>query len=462
MISLWMEQVAQYPVRSSLQQNLDVDVVIIGAGFTGLWTAYYLKQAQPSLSIAILEAKQVGYGASGRNGGWLMGEIAGADDLLRPLSKEDRLASHHLIHDIPDEVARVCKQENIQCDLRKGGVLYCASRYPEQVARIHEQLAQHKQDDYSDDDFIWLDAEALKQQLNMNKAKGALYSPHVATIQPAKLVKGLAEVLEQKGVMIYENTQVKNWQSGQVTTDNHRVNAQWVVPAVEAYGSLLKPMDKYQLAVHSMIIATEPLSEDVWQSIGLDKGQAFSESSRLVSYGQRSADNRLVFGARGGYNFGGRLRPDETLSEKEMAVRLYLMQECFPQLKGVKITHAWGGNLALPRRFHPHMLCDRKKRIALSGGYVGEGVGATNLAGRTLADLILNKDTLHTRQPWVLNDKPLSALRKWEPEPLRWITYKATNLMLIYEDKVLADLNSPKWKRKLVSKLCDILESVLS
>jgi len=464
MISLWMEQVSHLTVRPSLQQDINVDVVIVGAGFTGMWTAYYLNQAQPDLSIAIVEAKQVGYGASGRNGGWLMGEIAGADGLLKSLTREQRIASHHLIHDIPDEVARVCERENIECDLRKGGGLYCAARYPEQKQWLQDQLAQHKQDDYAPEDFVWLDKDQLNQQLQMPKAVGGIFTPHIATIHPAKLAKGLATCLENKGVKIYENSPVTHWQSGQVTTDQAKISAKWVVPAVEAYGSQLKPVDKYQLAVHSLIIATEPLPQAIWDQIGLAKGQAFSESSRLVSYGQRTVDERLVFGARGGYNFGGRLRKDEPLNDDEMAVRLHLMYECFPILKekAVKITHSWGGNLSLPRRFHPHMFCDRQNNIAMSGGYVGEGVGATNLAGRTLADLILDKDTLNTQQPWVMNNQGMRALKKWEPEPIRWLTYKTLNKALIYEDKVLADASSPKWKRKAIVKLCDLLDAIMS
>ena len=464
MISLWMEQVSHLPVRPSLQQDISVDVVIVGAGFTGMWTAYYLQKAQPDLTIAIVEAKQVGYGASGRNGGWLMGEIAGADGLLAKLTREQRMASHDLIHDIPDEVARVCAQENIECDLRKGGGLYCAARYPEQQQWLQAQLAQHKKDDYQPEDFVWLDKAQLNKQLKMPKAVGALFTPHIATIHPAKLAKGLATCLQNKGVQIFENSPVTHWQSGHVSTDQAKIKAKWVVPAVEAYGSQLKPMDKYQLAVHSLIIATEPLSQAIWDQIGLEKGQAFSESSRLVSYGQRTLDDRLVFGARGGYNFAGRLRKDEPLNEAEMAVRLHLMHECFPILKqkAVKISHSWGGNLALPRRFHPHMLCDRENKIAFSGGYVGEGVGATNLAGRTLADLILNKDTLHTQQPWVMNNQPMKALKKWEPEPIRWLTYKALNRALIYEDKVLADTRSPKWKRKAIVVVCDLLDAIMS
>lgn len=463
MISLWMEQVSRTS-RPALQQNINVDVVIVGAGFTGLWTAYYLNQTQPDLNIAIVEAKHVGFGASGRNGGWLMGEVAGADELLKHYNKEQRQKSHQLIHDIPDEVARICVQENIQCDLKKGGVLYCAARYPEQQQWLQKELTAYKNNDYSEQDFTWLNKKQLDQQLKMPKAQGAIFSPHVATIQPAKLVLGLAQCLENKGVKIYENSPVIQWQNGEVNTPNGNITTKWIVPAVEAYGSQLKPIDKYQLAVYSLMIATEPLSKEIWDQIGLEKGQAFSESSRLISYGQRTTDNRLVFGARGGYKFGGCLRHDFTHTQEEMALRLNLLHECFPVLKAhnIKVTHSWGGNLALPRRFHPHMLCDRKQGIALAGGYLGEGVGAANLAGRTLSDLILNKQSMHTQQPWVKNNQSLNALKKWEPEPIRWLTYKTLNKMLIYEDKLLTDLTSPKWKRKCVVAICNVLNAITS
>ena len=463
MISLWMDQVAHEPIRKPLSQDLDVDVVIVGAGFTGLWSAYYLKQARPDLSIVILEAEQVGYGASGRNGGWLMGELAGADSLLQSVSPEQRDLSHKLIHDIPDEVARVINQESIQCDYEKGGVLYCAARYPEQRENLKQQLQFAKELGYSHHDFQWLEKPELDQQLKMHQSQGALFSPHCATIHPAKLAKGLARSLDKKGVRIVENTKVTQWQYGQVKTEHHMVKAKWVVSAVEAYATQFKPIHRYQLAVNSLIIATEPLSDEIWQQIGLENGQAFSEASRLISYGQRTKDNRLVFGARGGYRFAGRLRVDKPLTKKELNLRVDLMQQCFPILKqkNIQVTHAWGGNLGLARNFHPHMLCDVKNGFAMAGGYGGEGVGATNLAGRTLKDLILQKDTVLTQQPWVMR-KPFTQLKKWEPEPIRWLTYKALNIVQEYEDKVLSDKNPARWKRKAIKVLSDWLEALTS
>ena len=378
-ISLWMDQLDEsIEPRPALSQDLEVDVCIIGAGYTGLWTAYYLKQQAPHLNIAIIEAKFAGFGASGRNGGWLMGNMLGDDRLLATLSPQQRRDSIDLLHDIPDEARRVLDREGIDCDYRKGGVLYCAARYPEQEKSLRSWLDDLYRQGMTHDDYRWLRPEELEGQLRMSNAYGAIFSPHTATIQPAKLARGLARAVERLGVPIYENTPATDWSPGLVRTPLASIRSHWVVPAVEGYAASLPPLGKHQLPVQSLLVATEPLADSVWDEIGLKEGQAFSENSRQVTYGQRTRDNRLMFGARGGYRFGGRLREDFSLTEAEVELRRYLFSELFPQLKNVRITHSWGGNLGMARRFRPHMLCDRQRGIALAGGYGGEGVGATN------------------------------------------------------------------------------------
>ena len=458
-ISLWMDQLDEpLTPRPALAGSIEVDVAIIGAGYTGLWTAYYLKQHEPALRIAVVEAEIAGFGASGRNGGWLMGNILGEDRLLGGLPAEQRQAGYDLLHGIPDEVGRVIAREGIDCDYRKGGVLYCAARYPEQLPRVQAQLQALRHEGLGEQDYCWLSADELASQLRLHNAYGGLYTPHCATIQPAKLVRGLAACVERLGVQIFEGSQVLDWQPGRVRTAAGEVRAQWVVPAVEGYAGSLPPLGRHQLPVQSLIVATEPLSEDIWADIGLAHGQAFSESSRQVTYGQRSRDNRLVFGARGGYRFGGSLRTDFNLTEEERGLRRYLFSELFPQLRDVRITHAWGGNLGMGRRFQPHMLRDSTQRIALSGGYGGEGVGASNLGGRTLADLILGRETVLLEQPWVKRDSRIDQLARWEPEPLRWLGYNAIIRSFVHEDQVLADPHTPPWRRRLAQWLAGFME----
>lgn len=462
-VSLWMDQLDEpLQPRASLSQDLEVDVAIIGAGYTGLWTAYYLKRQAPHLNIAILEAQIAGFGASGRNGGWLMGNLLGEDRLLSDVPTAARAEAFELLHGIPDEVARVCEQEGIDCDLRKGGVLYCAARYPEQEKRLREHLASYRSLGLSEADYRWLTPQALGDQLKVAHAYGALYSPHCATIQPAKLVRGLARAVERLGVKLYEQSPVTHWQPGELRTASAKVRAHWVVPAVEGYASDLPPLGKHHVAAQSLMVATEPLPAQAWARIGLASGQAFSENSRQVTYGQRTCDNRLVFGARGGYRFGGRLRQNFDLTPNERALRQRLFSELFPSLHNVRLTHAWGGNLGVARRFQPHMLADRTQQVALSGGYGGEGVGASNLGGRTLADLMLGCDTPLTRQPWVLHDRALSSLPRWEPEPLRWLGYNAIIRSFVLEDQLLANPATPPWRRRLAEGLAGGMEHLMN
>jgi len=461
-ISLWMDQLDEpLQARGALERDLDVDVAIIGAGYTGLWTAYYLKRQAPELNIAIIEAQTAGFGASGRNGGWLMGNLLGEDRLLAGSSPEQRRASFDLLHSIPDEVEIVLEREGIACDYRKGGALYCAARYQEQQDSLRQYLDKLYRQGLNESDYRWLSPEQLAQQIRVAKPYGGIYAPHVATLHPAKLVRGLARTVERMGVKIYENSPVTQWQSGSLRTAKASVRSRWVVPAVEGYSVTLPPLGRYQLPVQSLIVATEPLSAATWDEIGLSRGQAFSESSRQVTYGQRTADNRLIFGARGGYQFAGKLRHDFDLTRSEIELRRYLFGELFPQLKNVQITHGWGGNLGMSRHFKPHMLCDRASGIALSGGYGGEGVGASNLGGRTLADLILGRDTELVHQPWVIPQGGLDALRAWEPEPCRWLGYNAIIRSFVHEDQILANPATAPWRRKLASGVAGFMEGFM-
>ncbi len=402
-ISLWMDQLDEpLCARPALRQDLDLDVCIIGAGYTGLWTAYYLKRQAPQLNIAVIEANIAGFGASGRNGGWLMGNLLGEDRLLATLSPQQRRESIDLLHGIPDEVHDVLLREGIACDYRKGGVLYCAARYPEQERNLRAWLDDLYRQGMNEDDYRWLRPEQLDAQLKVSNPYGALYSPHVATIQPARLVRGLARTVEAMGVPIYENTPAIDWQTGEVRTPLARIRSHWVVPAVEGYAASLPPLGRHQLPVQSLLVATEPLPESTWEQIGLGQGQAFSENSRQVTYGQRSADNRLVFGARGGYRFGGRLREDFTLTTDEVELRRYLFGELFPQLKHVRITHSW-----------------------------------------------------------VHDNRPLSSPASWPPEPCRWLGYNAIIQSFVHEDRTLANPASAPWRRRLASGLADFMEGFM-
>ena len=251
-ISLWMDRLDDpLQARPSLQAQVRADVAIIGAGYTGLWTAYYLKRQAPQLRVVIVEAETAGFGASGRNGGWLMGNLLGEERLLAGLPPAARKASFDLLHGMPDEVARVSEHEGIDCDLRKGGVLYCAARYPEQQVRLRGYLEALRALGLGEDDYRWLAPRELAEQLRVANAYGALYSPHCATIDPAKLVRGLARCVEALGVELYERSPVLDWRPGRVRTAQGGVRADWVVPAIEGYAASLPPLGRHQLPAQS-------------------------------------------------------------------------------------------------------------------------------------------------------------------------------------------------------------------
>lgn len=461
--SLWLSQLSDLSIRPGLTANHEVDVAIIGAGFTGLWTAYYLKKKSPELRVAIIEADIAGFGASGRNGGWLIGELSEQDSYLEDLWPPDKDRARSLLHSIPNEAQRVITEEDIACDFKLGGMLYVAARYPEQKHFLQAHERELRKKGYTDADFKWLDEQQTSERIGMANASGALYSPHCARIQPAKLVTGLAAVCEQLGVEIFEQSPAIEWGDGKVILENGRhLSCQWVVPALEAYGVSIQKAPfswmRYQRPVQSAIIATEPLSDALWEEMGLRNGEVFSDFSRIVTYGQRSADNRLVFGARGSYLFGAALKHDTSLSEPEIEFRRNLLQTLFPQLEGVKVTHAWGGNLAISRKFRPHMLLNREHGFALSAAYGGEGVGATNLAGRTLSDLILGIDSTETQMPWVDHTGTFSSSKRWEREPLPWLGYRALTTISLYEDQLLSAGKAGTVRRKLADTAYRLLE----
>jgi glycine/D-amino acid oxidase-like deaminating enzyme len=236
-------------------------------------------------------------------------------------------------------------------------------------------------------------------------------------IHPARLVRGLAEAVERLGVTIYEQTPVTSIDDGVVRTPHGRVRADIVVRATEGYTPSIEGFRRAIAPVYSLMLATEPLPAEAWEQIGLRRRQSFTDHRHLIIYGQRTADDRLAFGGRGApYHFGSAIKPE---FDREPAVHAELkrvLTELFPVLGDVRVSHTWGGALGVPRDWFASVTIDRERRLATAGGYVGDGVGAANLAGRTLADLLLDRRTELTALPWVGHRSPV-----WEPEPARWL-----------------------------------------
>jgi len=423
-ISLWWDTLGtEVPQRPSLSGDLDVDVAIVGGGFTGLWTARSLLEVDPTLRIVIIEAEVCGFGASGRNGGWASALFAAHDArIAREDGVEAARAMRAAMNQSIDEIERAADADGISCDFAKGGTVVLA-RSAAQASRATDEVAEARSLGFGTDELRWLDAAEATAMVGATSVLGATFTPHCAAVQPAALAVGLARALEPRGVRIVEGTSATAIIPGspvsrpRVTTDHGTVTADVVVRATEAWTSQLADSAREVIPVYSLMIATEPLPDEVFAQIGLVDRQTFSDHRHLVIYGQRTADNRIAFGGRGApYHFGSTIEPSFDRDAKVFADLQATLVDLFPVLADARITHSWGGPLGIPRDWYSSVGLDRTTGLAWAGGYVGDGVTTTNLAGRTLADLITDADSDLTRLPWVNHHS-----KTWEPEPLRWI-----------------------------------------
>jgi glycine/D-amino acid oxidase-like deaminating enzyme len=394
----------------------------VGAGYTGLWTAYYLSRADPTLRIAVLEAEVAGFGASGRNGGWCSALFPTPwRRLVADSSAGEAMRLYRAMTGTVVEIGRVASAEGIDAQYRRGGTVTLA-RSAAQLSRLQEEVRVAHGRGLSEHDLRVLGTEEARRHLAASEVAGGTFTPHCAALHPARLVRGLARAVEARGVAVFERTPVTEIRSGAAVTEAGTVRAEVVVRATEGYTPALPGARRAIAPVYSLMVATEPLPEPVWESIGLTDRPTFSDGRHVIIYGQRTADGRLAFGGRGApYHFGSRVHPSQDLEPRVFATLRDTLRDLLPQLPaGLAFTHAWGGPLGIARDWAASVGLDRRSGLAWAGGYVGDGVGTSNLAGRTLADLILQRDSDLITLPWVDHRS-----RAWEPEPLRWLGINA-------------------------------------
>jgi glycine/D-amino acid oxidase-like deaminating enzyme len=418
-ISFWYAQDGIPAPREPLPGDAHADVCIVGGGFTGLWTAYYLKKAVPFLNIAVLEAAFCGYGASGRNGGWLYNGVAGRDRYARLHGHEAAVRLQQAMNDTVDEVVRAAAEEKIEADIHQGGVLEVAYT-PAQLARLKDfhtvEIA------FGETDRTLQGARETAERIRVQGAVGSTWTPHGARLHPVKLVKGLAAVVEALGVRIHESTPVTEIRPKHAVTPYGTVRAPYILRCTEGFTAGIKGARRTWLPMNSSMIATEPLPAHIWDTIGWEGREALGDMAHAYMYAQRTADGRIALGGRGvPYRYGSKTDNDgRTQAATVQALREILIR-FFPATTGVRIEHAWSGVLGVPRDWCATVTLDRSTGLGWAGGYVGSGVATTNLAARTLRDLIQQDAgqqgaTELTRLPWVNH-----RVRKWEPEPLRWL-----------------------------------------
>lgn len=401
--------------RGPLPGSRDADVCIVGAGYTGLWTAYYLKRANPSLRIVVLDARFAGYGASGRNGGWLSGLVPGdRERMARQYGRDGVIAWQRALNDSVDEVIDVAAQEGIDAGIVKGGNLEVA-RNRAQGRRLAAAVDAERRWQVAGVEM--LTKEEAAQRIALDGVTAAYFSPHCARIQPAQLVRGLADAVERLGVVIYERSPVTEIAAGRATTPWGAVSAPVVLRATEGFTAGLPGLKRRWLPMNSSMIATEPVPESVWAEIGWEGRETLGDTAHGFFYAQRTVDNRIAIGGRSvPYRFGSRTDRDGKVPDRTIKNLTATLHSILPQAAHVPVAHGWCGVLAVPRDWEASVDFDPATGLGWAGGYVGHGVTATNLAGRTLTDLVLRRESPLTRLPWVGHRS-----RNWEPEPLRWI-----------------------------------------
>jgi len=450
--SFWLETSGDdLTPRPGLDGSIDVDVAILGAGFSGLWTAYYLLRHEPSLRVAVVEREIAGFGASGRNGGWCSAGFPLSAAMLE--QRFGRAAARDLqcaLYDTVDEVGRVVAREGIDAQYRKGGKLLVARGHHHLAALEHEYATLERQGLSSH--YQLLDATHTAERIHVSGAVASLFNPDCAVIHPGRLVRGLARAVERRRGAIYEGTAVTDIVEGArplLRTPRGDVRARTIVLAGEAYLTGLPALHRQLLPVYSLIILTEPLSAEQWADIGWDGHECVASPRYTVDYLSRTADGRILFGGRGApYHFGSRIVDAYDRHEATHAILRDALVQWFPTLKGVRVTHAWGGALGMPRDWMPTMSYDARRGVATARGYTGQGVATTNLSGRVLAQLIT-----HTASPLLELPTVNHVSRQWELEPLRWLGVRYVQRGLMRADAMAERSGRPPTGRTLPERL---------
>jgi glycine/D-amino acid oxidase-like deaminating enzyme len=447
--SLWHHTAGEsFRARAPLPGDIDVDVAIVGAGYTGLWTAYYLHRIDPSLRIAMVERKIAGFGASGRNGGWCSALFPPASSgIARRHGPDAAVAMRRAMHEAVVEVGRVAEAEGLDIHYARGGTISLA-RNQAQLARAREEVEQERRVTGAVEELELLSKEEAEGLVRATGVLGGNYTPHCAAIHPLRLVRGLASRVEALGVSIFERTTASEIKPGAVVTEHGTVHAEIVVRATEGYTPSLRGQRRRVIPLYSLMIATEPLSAEAWDEIGLRRRETFADLRHMRIYGQRTADDRFAFGGRGApYHFGSRTRPSFDRNRRVHSALREVLVDLFPPVADFEVTHEWGGALAIPRDWHASVGLDRRSGLAWAGGYVGDGVATTNLAGRTLAQLITSQENGLTRLPWVGHSS-----RSWEPEPLRWLGVNAGRLLMTSADRTEERTGKPAKRAKAFAR----------
>lgn len=430
--SLWLDTLGEPIVpHPPVRGGIDCDVAVVGGGFVGLWTAYSLVRADPALRVVLVEAEIAGYGAAGRNAGFVSAGIAGEAGVYRRRGGDDGvIRAERAMIDAIDEVGRVVAEEGIDCGWVKGGSLRIATSRP-QLERIRAGLEARRARGIGEEDMRLLGPDEIAARVRIAGVLGGAFTPHCARVHPGRLVRGLAQACARRGVRIHERSPARGIAGRRVTCDGGTVRAEMVVQATESYTVRLPGQRRAFLPMYSHMLATEPLSTATWEQIGWSGCETVADQHHLFAYAQPTVDGRIAIGGRcAPYRAGSVIREADELRPAIHARLEHELRRWFPAAADAAITHRWGGPFAVPRDWSMAIECDRAAGIARAGGLSGHGVVASNICGRTLADLIRGEATDLTTLPWVGHASP-----RWEPEPARVVATRAIAAVLDSADR---------------------------
>lgn len=429
--SFWLGS-QDYTPGEPLTKDIEVDVAIIGGGFTGLSTAYHLKAIEPDMKIALLESQVIGFGASGRNGGFNM-TLFGLTISFTALrfgknrAKEAHLYMEHAVDTLRDLVGDL----DIDCDYEHPGFLRVATSEKYKKRILHEIELVHS---LGISGIEWIDKNRVQEEVKSPLYLGAWWEPRCGLVNPAKLAWGWKDIITSRGVEVFEESPVseiaREGKKIRIHTPGGQVLADKVVLATNAYSHQILQTKSKQVPIWTYIVLTEPLSDSHFSQIGWQNRQGIEDARNLVHYYRLTADNRLLMGGRDvSIAYGEDMDHDynqNVFSQLEEDVRTI-----FPPLRDLQFTHRWGGPVSITLDMAPAMGYLGDKQIVYSLGCLGHGVSITHLNGKTAADLILERKTDLT-EVFFVNRRTIP----WPPEPIRNLISRAILSYMHLEDRI--------------------------
>ncbi|MFD4396214.1 NAD(P)/FAD-dependent oxidoreductase [Kitasatospora sp. NPDC058397] len=428
----WLEDPGRPAALPALVGDTTCDLLVVGGGYSGLWTALIAKERDPSLDVVLVEGNEVGWAASGRNGGFCAASLThgfgnGLQRWPAELAQLERLGAANL-----DGIEATLKRYGIDAEWERTGEIDVATQ-PHQVEELHEIAEAVARYGF---DITVLDADELRAEVDSPTFLGGLWDKEgVAMVHPAKLAWGLRDACLGQGVRIFEHTRatdLREYGSGMaVRTPYGRVFARRVALGTNVFPSLVKRVRPYIVPVYDYALMTEPLSDEQLAAIGWRGRQGLGDSANKFHYFRLSADNRILWGGYDAvYHYGGRVRHEYDQRPETFRTLANHFFRCFPQLEGLRFTHAWGGAIDTCSRFSAFFDTAYRGKVAYAAGYTGLGVGATRFGAEVMLDLLSGERTERTSLDMV-RSKPLP----FPPEPVRWAGIEITTRSLERADR---------------------------